>query len=92
MLKLFNTMARRKQVFKTVRKGEARIYNCGPTVYDYAHIGNFRTYVFEDILRRYLEWKGLKVRMIMNITDVVHMTVDDVDDAQGEDKIEKKSS
>ena len=84
-------MARKKQVFRTVRKGEVRIYNCGPTVYDYAHIGNFRTYVFEDILRRYLEWKGLKVRMIMNITDVGHMTVDDVADAQGEDKIEKKA-
>lgn len=88
-MRFYNTLSNRKEVFRTLKKGEVSVYNCGPTVYNYAHIGNFRTYVFEDILRRYLEWKGFKVRQVMNITDVGHMTIDDVADSQGEDKIEK---
>jgi len=90
-LKVYNTLSRRKESFRTLRKGEVRMYNCGPTVYDYAHIGNFRTYMFADVLRRYLEWKGFRVKQVMNITDVGHMTADDVADASGEDKIEKKA-
>ncbi len=90
-LKFYNTMAKKKQVFRPLRKGEVRLYNCGPTVYDYAHIGNFRAYVFADILRRYIEWKGYRVLQVMNLTDVGHMTMDDVADSTGEDKIEKKA-
>jgi len=63
------------------------MYNCGPTVYGYAHIGNFRSYVFADILRRYFEYKGYKVKQVMNITDVGHLTQDDID--AGEDKIQE---
>ena len=61
------------------------MYACGPTVYDYAHIGNLRTYIFEDILRRVLEFNGYKVKQVMNITDVGHL-VSDAD--TGEDKME----
>jgi cysteinyl-tRNA synthetase len=67
------------------------IYNCGPTVYDYAHIGNLRAYVFADILRRYLEYRGFMVRQVMNITDVGHMTMDEETEGRGEDKIEMKA-
>jgi cysteinyl-tRNA synthetase len=88
-LKLYNTLKKRKEVFKSKKKGEVRIYSCGPTVYTYAHIGNFRSYIFSDLLSRYLEWKGFKVRHIMNITDVGHMTGDEELSEKGEDKIEK---
>lgn len=91
VLKFYNTLTRKKEVFKPLKRGVVTIYNCGPTVYDYAHIGNFRSYVFADILRRYLEYKGFKVKQIMNITDVGHMTVDDEADGRGEDKIEMKA-
>jgi cysteinyl-tRNA synthetase len=90
-LRFYNTLTRRKQVFRPLRKGEARIYTCGPTVYDYAHIGNFRAYMLSDLLRRYLEWKGFRVKQVMNITDVGHMTIDDAADSRGEDKIEKRA-
>jgi cysteinyl-tRNA synthetase len=70
MLKLYNTMGRRLEPFEPIRKGEVRMYTCGPTVWNYAHIGNFRTFVFEDILRRYLKFKGYKVTQVMNITDI----------------------
>ena len=78
-------MTRRKEVFKPIRKREVGLYCCGPTVYLYAHIGNFRTYVFEDVLRRVLEFNGFKVKHVMNITDVGHL-VSDAD--AGEDKME----
>lgn len=84
-LKLFNTLGRRVEEFKPVRDNEVGIYTCGPTVYDYAHIGNLRTYIFEDILRRVLEYNGYKVKHVMNITDVGHLT-SDAD--EGEDKVE----
>jgi len=90
-LKLYSTLTRKKEAFKPIRKKEARMYNCGPTCYSYAHIGNFRSFVFADLLRRYLEWKGFKVMQIMNITDVGHMTVDDSLQERGEDKIEKSA-
>src|SRR3989344_6435140 len=70
MLKLQNTLTRKKESFKPIRKGEVRMYTCGPTVYDIAHIGNLRTYVFEDVLRRTLEVLGYKVTQVMNITDI----------------------
>ena len=69
-LKLFNTLSRKKEVFKPLRTERVGLYTCGPTVYNYAHIGNLRTYIFEDILRRTLAYGGYKVRHVMNITDV----------------------
>ncbi|MEM4318400.1 MAG: cysteine--tRNA ligase, partial [Candidatus Pacearchaeota archaeon] len=70
MLKLYNTLSKRLEVFKPLRDKEVRIYSCGPTVYDYPHIGNYRAFVFVDLLKRYLLWKGYKVKHVMNITDV----------------------
>lgn len=86
MLKLYNSLSKKKEEFKPLIDKRVTIYNCGPTVYNYAHIGNFRAYVVEDILRRYLEYSGYQVKQIMNITDVGHMT-SDAD--SGEDKMEK---
>lgn len=71
MLKLYNTLSRKKESFKPLQKGKVSFYTCGPTVYDAAHIGNLRTYVWEDVLRRWLEYgHGLKVKQVMNVTDV----------------------
>jgi len=84
-IKFFNTLTRKKEVFKPIRKREVKMYCCGPTVYLYAHIGNFKTYIFEDILRRVFEFNGFKVKHVMNITDVGHLT-SDAD--TGEDKME----
>jgi cysteinyl-tRNA synthetase len=69
-LKLFNTLTREKETFVPLRPGEARIYSCGPTVYGHPHIGNLRTFLWSDLLRRYLEFRGYRVRQVMNITDV----------------------
>lgn len=69
-IRLYNTLNRKKQIFKPLDKKAVRIYACGPTVYNFAHIGNLRTYIFEDVLRRVLEYNNYKVRQIMNITDV----------------------
>jgi cysteinyl-tRNA synthetase len=74
-IKFYNTLSRKKEIFKAISPKKAGIYTCGPTVYDYAHIGNFRAYVFADILRRYLEYRGYKVRQVMNITDVDDKTI-----------------
>ncbi|MBI4368062.1 MAG: cysteine--tRNA ligase [Candidatus Omnitrophica bacterium] len=74
-MKLFNTLSGTLEELKLLRKGEVSLYTCGPTVYDYAHIGNFRTFVFEDLLRRFLEYQGLKVKHVMNITDVDDKTI-----------------
>ena len=87
-LRLFNTLGRTLQPFEPITPGQVGLYTCGPTVYDYAHIGNLRTYVFEDILRRALEYAGYDVTHVMNVTDVGHLT-DDADD--GEDKIERSA-
>ncbi|MEM7819819.1 MAG: cysteine--tRNA ligase [Candidatus Aenigmatarchaeota archaeon] len=84
MLKLYNTMTRKKEIFKPLKDKEVRMYTCGPTVYDYAHIGNFRAYIFEDLLRRVIEYNGYKVKHVMNFTDVGHLT-SDAD--TGEDKM-----
>jgi cysteinyl-tRNA synthetase len=69
-IQLHNTMGGAKEVFTPLRKGEVRIYTCGPTVYDFAHIGNFRTFMFQDVLRRFLRVRGFKVKQVMNLTDV----------------------
>jgi len=88
-IRFHNTLTRKKETFKPLKKGEVSLYSCGPTVYDYAHAGNFKSYMLSELLRRFFEWKGFRVRQVMNITDVGHMTEDDIADARGEDKIEK---
>ena len=85
-LTLYDNYARSLRRFQPLKAGEVGLYTCGPTVYDYQHIGNFRTFLFEDLLKRVLEWNGYRVRHIMNITDVGHLT-SDAD--TGEDKMEK---
>ncbi|MGO9310656.1 MAG: cysteine--tRNA ligase [Spirochaetia bacterium] len=85
-VKLWNTMGRELQRFEPIQPGKVGMYCCGPTVYDYAHIGNLRTYLFEDFLRRMLEYFGLAVRHVMNVTDVGHLTGDT---DEGEDKMLK---
>ncbi|PKL79949.1 MAG: cysteine--tRNA ligase, partial [Candidatus Melainabacteria bacterium HGW-Melainabacteria-1] len=84
-LTLFNTMTRSKEVFVPLIPGEVKIYTCGPTVYNYAHIGNLRSYVFPDLLKKLLQRLGYQVRHIVNFTDVGHMTSDQ---DTGDDKIE----
>ncbi len=74
-LHLFNTLTRKKQKFVPLEKGKVKMYTCGPTVYDFAHIGNFRAFVFEDLLRRWLEYCGFKVTQVMNLTDVDDRTI-----------------
>ena len=88
-LKLFNSLTRELEEFTPVHEGEARVYSCGPTVYNYPHIGNMRAYVFADVLGRTLSWKGYDLTHIINITDVGHLT-DDGD--AGEDKMEKMAA
>ncbi len=83
---LYNTLTRKKEPFQPFRPGKAGLYTCGPTVYNYAHIGNLRTYLFEDVLKRVLLFNGYKVKHVMNITDVGHLTGDR---DMGEDKLEK---
>ena len=70
MLTLFDTATRRKAPFEPIDPGQVRIYSCGPTIYDFAHIGNFRSFVFADVLKRYLKYRGFKVIHVMNLTDV----------------------
>ncbi|MAF62971.1 MULTISPECIES: cysteine--tRNA ligase [Pseudomonadota] len=88
-LMLFNSLTRSFEAFEPVHPGEARVYSCGPTVYNYAHLGNMRAYVFADTLGRVLSFKGFALKHIINITDVGHLT-DDADD--GEDKLEKAAA
>ena len=88
-LRLFNSLTREIETFKPVREGEARVYTCGPTVYNNPHIGNMRAYVFADVLGRTLSFKGYKLTHVINITDVGHLTGDT--DA-GEDKLEKAAA
>jgi len=76
-LKLYNTLTRKKEEFKPIHKNEVRMYSCGPTVYNFVHIGNLRAYIFVDLLRRYLKYKGFKLRHVMNITDVDDKTIRD---------------
>jgi cysteinyl-tRNA synthetase len=85
-MQLYNTLKRRKEEFEPLNPPNVGLYTCGPTVYNYAHIGNLRTYIFEDLLRRALEFDGYVVKHVMNITDVGHLT-SDAD--EGEDKMLK---
>jgi cysteinyl-tRNA synthetase len=88
-LKLFNSLTRQIESFKPVREGEASVYTCGPTVYNFQHIGNMRAYVFADTLGRVLSYKGFNLKHVINITDVGHLTSDA--DA-GDDKMEKAAA
>ena len=77
MLKLFNTLTRRIEEFKSIKKGKVGLYSCGPTVYNFIHIGNYRAYIANDLLKRYLKYLGFKVKHVMNITDVDDKTIRD---------------
>ena len=85
-IKFFNTLGRKKEDFIPLVPGEVKMYSCGPTVYNYAHIGNLRAYVFTDILRKTLKYEGFKLKQIMNITDIGHLS-SDAD--SGDDKMTK---
>src|SRR4030043_516449 len=85
VFRLFNTLTRKKEDFKPIHPPKVGMYSCGPTVYNYAHIGNLRTYIFNDILRRALIKNGFELKQVMNITDVGHLT-SDAD--EGEDKMQ----
>jgi cysteinyl-tRNA synthetase len=74
-IRLFNTLTRTKEAFKPVEAGKVKMYTCGPTVYDYAHIGNFRAFLFEDLLKRWFLYRGFKVTHVMNLTDVDDKTI-----------------
>ena len=74
-LQFYNTMSRKVEEFKSINPDEVRMYTCGPTVYNHAHIGNFRAYIFEDLLRRYLKYRGYKVTQVMNLTDIDDKTI-----------------
>lgn len=88
MLKIYNTLKRKKEEFIPISKDKVTIYSCGPTVYNYAHIGNMRAYIFMDTLRKVLKYNGYKLNHVMNITDVGHLT-SDAD--EGEDKMAKSA-
>ncbi len=87
-LYLYNTLTRNKDIFKPIKEGKVGMYTCGPTVYNFPHIGNMRTYIFEDLLKRVLQYNGYEVNHIMNITDVGHLTNDR---DMGEDKVEREA-
>ena len=92
MIRLYNTLTKQKEVFEPLTKGKVGMYVCGPTVYGLIHIGNIRAFVFADTLRRVLEDAGYEVRFIKNITDVGHLTADDIAQGDsGEDKVAKKA-
>ncbi len=86
---VYNTLTRRKEPFRSLEPGVVRMYNCGPTVYSRPHVGNYRAFLFADLLRRWLEYRGYQVRQVMNVTDVGHLT-DDVE-GEGDDKIEAQA-
>ena len=90
-LRLWNTLDKKLIDLEPVTPGEIRMYNCGPTVYSDPHIGNFRSFLMADLLRRVIDQRGFKTTQVMNITDVGHLTTDDVADATGEDKLEKEA-
>src|SRR3989338_10359995 len=89
VLRLFNTLTRKKEEFIPIKKGEVGFYSCWPTVYWFQTIGNLRTYIFNDTLKRVLTYNGYKVKHVMNLTDVGHLT-SDAD--EGEDKMEKAAA
>jgi cysteinyl-tRNA synthetase len=85
-LKLYNSLTKKQQIFESLEPGKVKLYNCGPTVYKRPHLGNMRRFLFADFLRRTLELFGYEVRDITNITDVGHLTDDELD--TGQDKLE----
>jgi len=87
-MKLYNTLTRKKEEFVPLKEGKVGMYSCGPTVYWYAHVGNFRSYVFADVLKRVLMYNGFDVKHVINVTDVGHLT-SDADG--GEDKVESEA-
>lgn len=87
-IRFYNTLTRRVEPFEPIDPPHVFMYNCGPTVYDYAHIGNFKTFLFADVLRRFLELMGYNVHQVMNLTDVGHMTEDQLADGGGQDKMQ----
>lgn len=87
-IKIYNTLDRKKVTLEPITKDTVKLYSCGPTVYNFAHIGNLRTYIFMDILRKTLKYDGYKLKSVMNITDVGHLTSDS---DTGEDKLEKSA-
>ena len=86
---VYNTYGHQKQEFRSQEPGKVLMYNCGPTVYSRPHVGNYRAFLFADVLRRWLEVLGYEVRQVMNITDVGHLQDDDPE--AGEDKIDKQA-
>jgi len=89
-IKLHNTLSGKKEIFKPIQAGKVGMYNCGPTVYDRAHIGNLRAYIFADTLRRMFEYNGYSVKQIVNVTDVGHLSGENLGDADsGQDKMTK---
>src|SRR2546430_11548262 len=84
-IRLYNTCTRRKEELRPLVEGRVRIYSCGPTVYRFVHVGNLRTFMLPDLLRRSLEYLGYRTEQVMNITDVGHLTDDTFD--RGEDKM-----
>ncbi|MBR1747949.1 MAG: cysteine--tRNA ligase [Clostridia bacterium] len=85
-MKVYNTLTRKKEDFTPIHGNLVTMYSCGPTVYSYAHVGNLRTYVFMDLIRRVLKYDGYKIKGVMNVTDVGHLLADGDD---GEDKMQK---
>lgn len=88
-IQLYNSLTKQIESFRTVKPNQVLMYSCGPTVYDFAHIGNFRSFLFADLLRRFLEAAGYDVQHVMNITDVGHMTEDNAADGGGEDRMQQ---
>ncbi len=87
-IRFYNALSHAVEDFEPIQPPHVFMYNCGPTVYDYAHIGNFKTFLFADVLRRFLELMGHNVHQVMNLTDVGHMTEDQVADGGGADKMQ----
>ena len=85
-MKIYNTLTKKQEEFIPHKENIVNLYTCGPTVYSYAHIGNLRTYIFEDILEKSLQFLGYEVKRVMNITDIGHL---ENDSDTGEDKMEK---
>ena len=85
-MRFYNTLTKKKEEFKPINENEVGMYSCGPTVYNYAHIGNLRTYIFMDLLSKTIRKNGYNLKHVMNITDVGHLT-SDAD--EGEDKMQK---
>ena len=85
-MEIYNTLSKKVEIFTPHEENIVRMYTCGPTVYHYAHIGNLRTYIFEDILEKGLEYLGYDVLRVMNVTDVGHL---ENDSDTGEDKMQK---